>query len=81
MTTFPTRARTDADGTLRVSIPTGIADAEVEVVVVVEERKLNAPGGEQTQPPRSLESLCGALADFDLERAAQGDYEVREPFD
>jgi len=38
MITFPVKARTDADGTLSLAIPTGLPDAEFDVVVVLERR-------------------------------------------
>jgi hypothetical protein len=36
MFTFPAKGKTAADGTLSLVIPTGLPDAEVDVVVVVE---------------------------------------------
>jgi len=81
MITFPAKARTDADGTLSLTIPTGLPDAEVEVVVVVE-----AAGRERTVladewPEGYFAETFGSLRDAGLERPPQGQLQDRLPLE
>jgi hypothetical protein len=76
MITFPAKARTDAEGTLSLAIPTGLPDAEVDVVVVVE-----AAGRDMTLSDKWPEGYFtqhfGSLRDAGLERPPQGQLEER----
>jgi hypothetical protein len=77
MITFPAKARTGADGTLSLAIPTGLPDAEVDVVVVVEAvvRKTAMPADEW--PEGYFAETFGSLRDAGLERPPQGQLEER----
>lgn len=77
MTTFPVKTKTGADGTLHLTIPTGLPDAEVEVLVVVEAK----PAASSEWPPGVFETYFGALKDIDFRRHPQGQLEDREIFD
>jgi hypothetical protein len=79
MITFPTKARTDADGTLSLAISTGLRDAEVEVVVVVEAavRQTAVPADEW--PEGYFAETFGSLRDAALERPPQGQLQDRLP--
>jgi hypothetical protein len=76
MITFPAKARTDAEGTLSLVIPTGLPDAEVDVVVVVE-----AAGRDMTTSDKWPEGYFaqhfGSLRDAGLERPPQGQLQER----
>ena len=77
MITFPAKARADADGTLSLAIPTGVPDAEYDVVVVLE-----AAGKDTTVPPDEwpkgyFARHFGSLRDAGLERPPQGQLEER----
>ena len=76
MITFPAKARTDAEGTLSLAIPTGLPDAEVDVVVVVE-----AAGRDMTPsdewPEGYFAQHFGSLRDAGLERPPQGQLQER----
>ena len=81
MITFPAKARTDADGTLSLAIPTGLPDAEVDVVVVVE-----AAGRDETMPSDEwpegyFAETFGSLRDAGLERPPQGQLQDRLPLE
>ncbi len=71
MITFPAKARTGADGTLSLAIPTGLPDAEVDVVVVVEAagRDMAMPSDEW--PEGYFARHFGSLRDAGLERPPQ----------
>ncbi len=81
MIAFPTKARTDADGTLSLAIPTGLRDAEVDVVVVVEAavRKTTVPADEW--PEGYFAETFGSLRDAGLERPPQGQLQDRLPIE
>ena len=76
MFTFPSKARTDAEGTLSLAIPTGLPDAEVDVVVAVE-----AAGRDMTPSDKWPEGYFaqhfGSLRDAGLERPPQGQLQER----
>jgi hypothetical protein len=66
--TFPAKAGTDGEGTLSLAIPTGLPDAEVDVVVVVE------PTGQRPAdrwPERYSEQHFGSLREAGLNIAYQ----------
>lgn len=75
MITFPTKARTDAEGTLSLAIPTGLPDAEVEVLVVVEAAGRGEPAEEW--PDGYFAETFGSLRDSGLERPPQGPLQER----
>jgi hypothetical protein len=79
MQTIHVLERTGADGVLHVRIPLGRAEAEYEVVVVVQPRVGAGKGTpeERGWPPGFFEKTAGAWQG-ELERAPQGDFEDRE---
>jgi hypothetical protein len=87
MKTITLRSRIGDDGRLRLDVPTGLSDGEVEVVVVVQPVPADAPdnGGRVVAseaddwPPDFFIRTAGALQGAPLERAPQGPYDEREP--
>lgn len=78
MLTIPARSKTAADGTLHLDVATGLPDAEVEVVVIVE-RVGAAPRVTPTgRWPEGFFELYGSLRDSGLERPPQLPVEERE---
>jgi hypothetical protein len=77
MITFPSKARTDAEGTLSLAIPTGLPDAEDDVVVVVEAagRDITAPSDKWHEG--YFAQHFGSLRDAGLERPPQGQLQER----
>jgi hypothetical protein len=81
MHTFPAKARTATDGTLTLAIPTGLPDADVDVLVVFDvipqhvERTRNPAHG---WPVGYFEEYFGALRGEGLVRHPQGVIEERE---
>jgi hypothetical protein len=79
MLTFPAKARTATDGTLSLAIPTGLPDADVEVLVILEPASRTQTTGREW-PAGFFEKYFGALRDEGLQRQSQGEAEEREPF-
>lgn len=81
MHTFPAKARTATDGTLSLAIPTGMPDADVDVLVVfdvVSEPAARLKGSAHGWPDGYFEEYFGALRDEGLVRWPQGAAEERE---
>jgi hypothetical protein len=81
MHTFPAKGRNATDGTLRLAIPTGLPDADVDVLVVFDivgrppAKSVDAASG---WPPGYFEEFFGALRYEGLVRPPQGDFEERD---
>lgn len=80
MISIQTKTHVGADGTLSVQVPTTLRETDVEVLLVfqplptpAEKSQLEASGW----PPGFFEATAGAWKGEPLERAPQGEYEVR----
>lgn len=73
MITFPAKVRTDAEGTLSLAIPTGLRNAEVDVLVVVETAGRETSLHPDEWPEGYFTQLFGSLRDAGLERPPQGE--------
>jgi len=83
MYTFPAKARTATDGTLSLAIPTGLPDADVEVLVVFD---VVPPAAKRIDlalgwPPGYFDEYFGALRNEGLVRHPQGQIEERKSLD
>ena len=80
MTSFSVKTRLKPDGTLQVAIPTGLPEADVDVLVVV--RPLDAGGGTVAQsgswPEDFFDKTYGCLAEEPLVREPQLQHQTRE---
>jgi hypothetical protein len=80
METFKLQTHIGADGVLKVELPTGFSQREVEVVVV-----LNPVEGELVDelgwPLGFFDRTYGALADDPIERPPQLPLEERDPIE
>jgi len=80
MTSFSIKTRLKSDGTLQVAIPTGLPEADVDVLVVV--RPLDAGSGKVAQksswPEEFIDKTYGCLAADPLVREPQLPQETRE---
>lgn len=74
MVTIPVKTRLEADGILNLRVPTGLPEADVEVVIVVQPVEARA----NTWPEDFFQETYGAFADQPLERRNQGVFEDRE---
>jgi hypothetical protein len=80
MNMFPARTRTSGDGSLHLSIPTGLPDTDVEVLVIVDAVAGGspAPATADEWPAGFFEAYGGALAGIGFERPDQGASQDRE---
>ncbi len=81
MDTITLHARTDAEGTLRLDVPTGHTNTEVEVVLVIQPRpEVAAAGSPEARgwPGGFFERTYGCHADDPIRRPSQPDYDARE---
>ncbi len=69
-----------SDGLLRLELPVGMADVDLEVTVTMQPlaSATNSDPEELGWPPDFFEQTYGILRDVPLERGDQGEYEVRE---
>lgn len=76
MISIQTKTRVAADETLTVQVPTDLPETEVEVMLVVQ--PIAARPEELDWPEGFFEETYGSLKDDPIERAPQGELEVRE---
>ncbi len=72
MQTIKVNARTGYDGVLKLELPIGVSNTEVEVVLVIHAEE------KRGWPPGYFEETAGSLADDPIERPPQGGYEARD---
>ena len=75
------KARVRPDGALRLEVPTGLPETDVDVLIVVQavgEGKGSSPETTRYWPEGFFEETSGCLSDDPLTRHPQGNYEVRE---
>jgi hypothetical protein len=74
-------AHVDPDGTLRLNVPVGLANQDVEVIVVIQPRRCEVKGTKPEDlgwPPGYFEETYGCLRDDPIEPDFQPVYEYRE---
>ncbi len=77
-------SETDADGKLRIEVPSELRKRRVEVLVVWHEVSSDSSRHEDDIERKAIrrseiEKLAGALEDDPIERPDQGTFEEREP--
>lgn len=75
------KSKVGADGVLTLQVPTGIQNAELEVLVIIQPvQQTVAPEASEGLgwPPGFFEQTYGSFHDAPLERPEQGSYEIRE---
>jgi len=84
MQSIKLRSRVGQDGILHLEIPVGIADKEIEVMVIYQPLEPSAQTKTPEElgwPPGFFEQTAGCLQDDPLVRYPQGEYEQREPLE
>ena len=82
METIKLKTRADSDGKLTVQLPQYLGDLELDIILVyqpVELEKSAKTPEELGWPPGFFERTAGCLAEENLVRYPQGEYENREP--
>ena len=74
MVTIPVKTRLEPDGILNLRVPTGLPEADVEVVVVVQPLPLRT----EEWPENFFNETYGAFAGSPIEREGQGEFSDRE---
>jgi hypothetical protein len=74
MVTIPIKTRLEANGTLSLSVPTGLPESDVEVVVIIQP----VSDSIATWPEGFFEQTYGAFAEQPLARAPQGEFDARD---
>ncbi len=74
MLTIPVKTRLEADGILNLRLSTGLPEADVEVVVIVQPVDTRA----QTWPTNFFQETYGTFSDYPIERGTQGGFDDRE---
>ena len=74
MVTIPFKTRLEPDGILSLRVPTGLPEADVEVVVVVQPLPLRT----EEWPENFFNETYGAFAGSPIEREGQGEFSDRE---
>jgi hypothetical protein len=70
-------SRVDADGVLRIEVPVGLTDRDLEVLVVVSPVGAAPVVVDGNWPPNFFAETFGCFAESALERPVQGEYEIR----
>lgn len=81
MLTIPAKSRTTADGTLLLEVPTGIPDAEVEVVIVIEPVQHSGGDASKDEWPEGYFEMFATPPEVELERPPQGELQERLPIE
>ncbi len=73
MVIIPVKTRLEADGILNLRVPTGLPEADVDVIVTVQPVGARA----NTWPKDFFEETYGAFAAHSIERGSEGAFEDR----
>jgi hypothetical protein len=77
MTTIQTKAHVEAGGRLTLALDTGLPEADVDVLVVVQPAQ-GEPPPDECDWPAFVERFAGCLADDPIERGRRDQHEMRE---
>ncbi len=85
MKTIHTRARVGSDGIMELRLPSGVIEADLDVIIVI---RTIAERGSDQRPKMTpevwkqwIEQTAGSWKGEPLERAPQGEFEIRESFE
>lgn len=81
MKTLQTRSRTTPQGVLNIAVPTGLPNADVEVILIVHEASKNGAAERMDSGAwnKFVDETAGAWRG-EFVRPPQGEFERREPF-
>ena len=84
METIKLKTRADSDGKLTVQLPQYLGDLELDIILVYQPVELEESAKTPEDlgwPPGFFERTAGCLAEENLVRYPQGEYENREPIE
>jgi hypothetical protein len=80
MRTIQLQSRVGADGMLRLQVPVGVTNTDLEVIVIVQPRSPEATPSTPTErgwPPGFFKQTAGSIQDEMFKRHPQGGYGKR----
>jgi hypothetical protein len=77
MEAIKVKTHVGSDGVLKLEVPVGISDRDLEVLVVVQPLETDEVD-DLGWPIGYFDETAGSLADDPIERGPQGEYEVRD---
>lgn len=84
METIKLTTRVDKEGNLIIKLPQNLADRYLEIILIYQHKELEKSAKtpkESDWPQGFFEKTAGCLADENLVRYPQGEYENREPIE
>ena len=78
MTTLKFRSQVGEDGILHLDVPVSVTQTEIEVTLIIKEISETEEQKSRLEWQKFIDETYGSLANENLERPPQGDYEVRE---
>ncbi|NEP80569.1 MAG: hypothetical protein F6K39_21805 [Okeania sp. SIO3B3] len=78
MTTIKFLSQVGEDGILHLGLPVSVTQTEIEVTLIIKEISETEEQKSRLEWQKFIDETYGYLADKNLERPPQGNYEVRE---
>ncbi|MDY7003774.1 MAG: hypothetical protein SWX82_07370 [Cyanobacteriota bacterium] len=78
MTTLKFRSQVGKDRILHLDVPVSVTQTEIEVTLIIQENSETEEQKSQLEWQKFIDETYSSLADENLERPPQGDYQVRE---
>jgi hypothetical protein len=78
MEAIKVKAHVGDDGILKLELPVGVSNSDLEVVVVVQSVENGRPDFDRAEWIAFVERTYGSLADDPIEREDQGVFEIRD---
>ena len=78
MTNIKFRSQVGEDGILHLDVPVSVTQTEIEVTLIIKEFSETEEQKSRLEWQKFIDETCGSLADENLQRPQQGNYEVRE---
>jgi hypothetical protein len=79
MQTIQTMSHVGPDGVLNLSVPVQVANADVQITMVVETVVASPDDKDREEWQRFVAETAGSIQDPTFFRHEQGEYEIREP--
>lgn len=78
MEAIKVKAHVGSDGILKLEVPVGVSNSDLEVIVVVTRVENSQPDFDRAEWIAFVERTAGSLADDPIERLPQGEQEIRD---
>ncbi len=78
METIKVKTHVGNDGILKLELPVGFSNSDLEIVVVVQSTSVQPDNFDRAEWLAFIESTAGSLATDPIERGTQGIHEIRD---